>query len=265
MTSSKALALGMFTLAFGVAASSTASADVQLTIQNGRVSLVAKDATLRQILAEWAKVGQTKIVNAERVPGGPLTLQFTNWPERQALDTLLRTLAGYVAQPREVEVANLSHFDRIVVMPTIAAPASPAMTTTTNAPSPIFPQPGNPTFQQPVQTIDDQDDDRPAPNRGPMFNTFPPPQVGNPLNMPSGMPPGVVNPAQAPLMLPQPNGPLPMQAPVPAQARPPGGAAQPTTAYPTGVSVPGMIVPGPPQPGQPGQPVQPPKRPGGGL
>src|SRR5256712_7423495 len=120
------LALGSFTLAFAVAASSTASADVRLTIQNGRVSLVARDATLRQILAEWAKVGQTKIVNAERVPGGPLTLQFTNWPERQALDTLLRTLAGYVAQPREVDVADLSHFDRIVVMPTIARPASAA-------------------------------------------------------------------------------------------------------------------------------------------
>ena len=41
----------------------TASADVQLTIQNGRVSLVAKDATVRQILTEWARVGDTKIVN----------------------------------------------------------------------------------------------------------------------------------------------------------------------------------------------------------
>jgi hypothetical protein len=247
----KALALGVFTLAFGVAASSTASADVHLTMQNGRVSLIAKDATLRQILAEWAKVGQTKIVNAERVPGGPLTLQFTNWPERQALDTLLRTLAGYVAQPREIDVANLSHFDRIVVMPTIAVPASGAAA---NVASPIFPQPGNPTFQQPVQTIDDQDDDRPAPNRGPMFNTFPPPQIGNPLqqNIPSAMP-GIVNP-QAPLMLPQPNAPMmPVQAP--AQPK----AAQPT-AYPAGVSVPGMIVPAPPQPGQAGQP---PKRPGG--
>src|SRR5712692_10940958 len=113
-----ALAFAAF---IGLAASSDASAEVHLTIQNGRVSLIAKDATLRQILAEWAKVGQTKIVNAERVPGGPLTLQFTNWPERQALDTLLRTLAGYVAQPRQIDVANLSHFDRIVVMPTIAS------------------------------------------------------------------------------------------------------------------------------------------------
>src|SRR5437764_8859380 len=97
-------ALGAFTLAFVLAMSSSASADVRLTIQDGRVSLVAKDATLRQILAEWAKVGQTKIVNAERVPGGPLTVQFTNVPEQQVLDTLLRTITGYVAQPREIEV-----------------------------------------------------------------------------------------------------------------------------------------------------------------
>ena len=35
---------------FGTA--SIASADVQLTIQNGRVTILAKDATIRQILTE---------------------------------------------------------------------------------------------------------------------------------------------------------------------------------------------------------------------
>ena len=53
---------------------STASAEVQLAIQNGRVTLKAKDATLRQIMQEWARVGQTKVVNAVRLPGGPLTM-----------------------------------------------------------------------------------------------------------------------------------------------------------------------------------------------
>src|SRR5438034_8239465 len=121
MKTPRLLALGTFTLAFAVAASTTASADVQLTIQNGRVSLTAKDATLRQILAEWAKVGQTKIVNGERVPGPPLTIQFNNVPEPQALDTLLRGLSGYVAQTRDMLVPNLSRFDSILVMPTVAS------------------------------------------------------------------------------------------------------------------------------------------------
>ena len=63
----KILALGSVTW---LAAGSTAFADVQLIIRNGQVSLVAKDATVRQILTEWARVGQTKIVNVERIPGG---------------------------------------------------------------------------------------------------------------------------------------------------------------------------------------------------
>src|ERR1700712_6067597 len=99
-------------IAVWLGAVSTASADVHLTMQNGRVSLVAKDATVRQILTEWARVGQTKIVNMERVPGGPVTLELTNMPEAQALEILLRSLSGYITAPRPVDVANLSHFDR---------------------------------------------------------------------------------------------------------------------------------------------------------
>ena len=104
----------MKTAILGVAAlvltASTAFADVQLTMQNGRVTLVAKDATVRQILAEWAKVGHAKIVNMERVPGGPISLELINVPEAQALDVLLRSLSGYITAPRPAEssAANLS-------------------------------------------------------------------------------------------------------------------------------------------------------------
>src|SRR5882724_10636071 len=109
-------------LTFGVAASllaaSPAAADVQLTIQNGHVSIVAKDATVRQILTEWARVGHTKIVNVERIPGGPITLELNNVTEAQALEILLRAISGYIAAPRPVDAvsANLSTFDRIIVM-----------------------------------------------------------------------------------------------------------------------------------------------------
>ena len=78
----KTLALASVTW---LAAGSTAFADVQLTIRNGQVSLVAKDATVRQILTEWARVGQTKIVNVERSPGGPITLELKDVPEQEAL------------------------------------------------------------------------------------------------------------------------------------------------------------------------------------
>src|SRR5215475_16049958 len=102
----------------GVAAlvltASTAFAEVKVSMQDGRVSIVAKDATLRQILTEWARVGETKIVNVERIPGGPMTLELTNVPEQQALELLLRSVSGYMTAPRPVAASNLSAFDRIV-------------------------------------------------------------------------------------------------------------------------------------------------------
>lgn len=234
-------------LAFGVAAllvvASTASAEVQLSIQNGRVSIVAKDATVRQILTEWARVGQTKIVNVERIPGAPMTIQLDNVAESQALDILLRAMSGYIAAPRPVEglAANLSQFDRIIVMPTLASARPPAGPPT----APVY-QP-TPQFAQPQQvTDDDQEPEQPAQavpmptGRGPVFNTFPQqpqtvvsPQNGQPMNV-------------AP------------QQPVPVTPQPGAYPAMPAG----GVAVPGMIVQPPQQPGQqqPGVPV---RRPGG--
>src|SRR5207245_5897921 len=152
----------MKTLIFGLATSLLAAlpafADVRVTMQDGRVSIVAKDATVRQILTEWARVGQTKIVNVERVPGGPVTLELTNVTETQALEVLLRSLSGYITAPRAVGVANLSSFDRIIIMPSIAA-ARPAVTASSTPPPPVFQQPA-PQFQQPVE--DDQEDERPT-------------------------------------------------------------------------------------------------------
>jgi hypothetical protein len=227
-------------LAAWLVATSTASAQVQLTMQNGRVSLVAKDATVRQILTEWARVGQTKIVNMERVPGGPITLELNNVTEAQALDVLLRALSGYITAPRPVAVENLSHFDRIIIMPTLAA----ARPVTSSPAPPVFQQ--TPQFAPSPVPDDDADNDKPAPNvpvpgapRGPVFNTFPQPQAVSPQ--------------------------MPQQ--VPAGQQTPSGQPSPTPVAPYGgVAVPGMVAP--PPPGQSQSPSQSPsqqpvRRPGG--
>ena len=244
----------MKTALFGVAALflavSTASADVQVTMKDGRVSVRAKDATVRQILTEWARVGQTKIVNVERVPGGPVTLELIDVPEAQALEVLLRSLSGYITAPRPVEAANLSRFDRIILMPTLAS-TRPA---TSSAPAPVFQAP---QFNNQVPADDDGDDDKPTPPpgtppaRGPVFNSFPQPQVVNPQPVAPMTQPGA---AIAP--------PQPTQGPPPAAA-PTTYPGMPTAPY-GGVSVPGMVAPPPPPaPGQPGAPGQPVRRPGG--
>ena len=49
----------------------------------------------RQILTEWARIGGTKVVGGEKMTGAPLTLKLVNVPERQALDIILRNVAGY--------------------------------------------------------------------------------------------------------------------------------------------------------------------------
>jgi hypothetical protein len=218
-----------------------ASADVRVTIQDGLVTVVATDATVRQIIAEWARVGQAQVVNGERIPGGPISIELTDVPEAQALDMLLRSAAGYLAAPRAVVASNLSRFDRIVVMPTSNAPR----TTAVNPSSPMFQQPQpQPQFIQTISSDDDPEEAPPAPTgahapspnpRGPVFNAFPPPQVVNPQ---TGTP----------------------ATGMPATAAPQGQApgSQPTMQpYPTnpfgGVAIPGMTVPSPQQPGQPGQ------------
>ena len=175
-----------------LAVASTASAEVQVAMNAGRVTIVARDATLRQILAEWARVGQTKIVNGERIAGGPLTLELRDLPEQQALNILLRTVSGFVLAPRvAAATANASVFDRIIVLPTSSAPAPPPAT---SAP-PAFSQPT--VIPPPPQIVANEEDDRPngpqqvptgAPvNRGPVF-VFPQPQITGPQAQPQNRP-----------------------------------------------------------------------------
>jgi hypothetical protein len=156
-------------------------------------------------------------------------------------------MSGYIAAPRPVEAANLSRFDRIIVMPTLAS-ARPA---TGSTPAPVYQQPAPQFMQQPMPADDDADDEQPAPNvavppmnRGPVFNTFPQqPQFVNPQQ------PQLVNPGQQPPVQQAPNQPSGFPS------APPFG----------GVAVPGMVAPAPqPQPGQiQPQPIPPPRRPGG--
>lgn len=118
-------------------------AQVRLEFRDGLVTLTARDTSIRQILAEWARLGQTKIVNADRIVAPPVTLQLVRVPERQALDIVLRSVSGYVAAPRPTDVPGASQFDRILVMATSVPPA--------NTPAPVS-RPANPlSGRGPVQ------------------------------------------------------------------------------------------------------------------
>jgi hypothetical protein len=112
------------TAALWLLSSSLASAQqIQVTMAEGRVTVIAKDATPRQILAEWARVGHVTIVNLERVSGGTMTLELKDMPESDVFAVLMRSVDGYIATLRSALDGNLSRFDRVVVMATSGARA----------------------------------------------------------------------------------------------------------------------------------------------
>jgi hypothetical protein len=130
------------TLVIGLASPGWA-AGLTLTIREGRVSLDAQDVTIRQILAEWARVGKTRIVNLERASSAPMTLKFDGLPEDEALEIILRALPGYFAARRAVPVADASMYDRIALM----------TTTTQVAAAPPPPRPSQVTYSDPSANV----------------------------------------------------------------------------------------------------------------
>jgi hypothetical protein len=195
-------------LVVGMAGPSVAG-QVKLEIRSGLVTLDAKDATLREIMAEWARVGQTRVVNAERAPGGPVTMQLTDVPERQALETLFRSAAGFIAAPRQVPQAFLSTYDRIMVMPGMRPAVVPtAGSLGSSNQQPVF---RNRTILPPVTPADDDEDET---DQNPAMQTPAMPggqRPGSPLGNPY-TPTGVFQP---PTTAPSQPGALP-----PAASRP---------------------------------------------
>ena len=122
--------------------------ELTLTIRDGRVSLVAKDVGIGQILTEWARVGGTTVIDADKIAGAPVSLTLEQVPEAQALATVLRSVSGYLAAPRPVGSVGASRFDRILILASSRAPtravATPAQRPT---PQPMQPQLSMPATQ----------------------------------------------------------------------------------------------------------------------
>jgi hypothetical protein len=227
---------------FVASCSPSFAGQVRLEIRNGLVTLDAKDASVREVLAEWARVGRTRIVNGERAPGSLLTLQLTDVPEKKALDIVLRASAGYIAAPRAAAGEAGSQYDRIVVM-AVPRPAPGGGSPAIGAP----PSPVDRGMGQGGRGMGD----RGMPDRG---NVYPPQ-------------PGVmVDDQDQPVVQPQPT--LPGSMPQPGMPTAPQQAApyyQPGGQVPPG-GTPGTFVPAPQQPNRPGMPttpVKPPGNPGG--
>lgn len=233
----------LLTVALSLSAAWPAAAqNLKVDFHDGRVSVEATSVPVRAILNEWGKIGGTKIVGAERISGAPLTVKLINVTEAQALETILRSVAGYMAAPRSTGT-GASRYDRILVMATSTVPP-PAASNARPAPQPSNAFNGTQRFIPPRQRADNEEQpereelDENPPNP-PVF-TFPQPgtnvnQPGQfqnvPVNVPqpvSGAPPATTAPAtapQTPVGVPQPGmmvQPPPTQPATPGMIRPPG-------------------------------------------
>lgn len=95
------------------------SADVRVTFSNGRVTVVATDATVSEILAEWSRVGGSTFVDADKIPSTDrLTIRLEDERELDALEVLLRSVAGYMVTPVAGSPAGVSVVNRVFILPT---------------------------------------------------------------------------------------------------------------------------------------------------
>jgi hypothetical protein len=95
---------------------------LELSFKAGRVTLDARDVTIRQILDEWARRGEVIIGNAELVGDRRVSLQLDAVPERQAMDAVLGSVAGYVIVARGADSAGPSIFGRMFLVARSAWP-----------------------------------------------------------------------------------------------------------------------------------------------
>ena len=217
--------------------SAQSASTVRVVIQDGRVTLSARQASVPAILAEWARVGQSTIVNGDAVSPTPITIEFSDVSEQQALQMLLRSTGGFVAVPRSGEAAGASAFARIVILPTTVASANNSATISRSyvpPPPAVVPAP----VAQPLATqtpgvtrlvganglpVPDDQDDGPPPGMtrapaGYISGGDPPPRPvptpgavapTPPTRVPSGTigsaAPGVITPAPQPAAVPSQN------------------------------------------------------------
>lgn len=201
-----------------------AGQSVKVSFHGGKVDLNAENATVRAILAEWARVGGTRVVNAERIAGPPITVEFKDTYEQQALESLLRGVAGYMVGQRSIATTPASSgFDRIVILATSNAPR----------PSPVTPAVPRPPGPQPLRRlptpIEENQDDNDVDTGAVAGNPAPRPETPADLRRRLGQLIDADNGNDA-------NEP----APAPAPPSNPFGVT-------TGASRPGMIIPAPAQ------------------
>ncbi len=131
---------------------------LQVSFANGRVTVIAANVTLREILAEWSRQGGTRFIDADKVTGGPVSFEFRDRPEAEVLTSLLRPLPGYGIggtrnAPTGSRIATVSLLAVRTTTPSssgFVAPPAPTTTMPDDELPPVMPRPQAPATPTPV-------------------------------------------------------------------------------------------------------------------
>jgi hypothetical protein len=142
------LVAGLFVLAGVGTGAQTPGAPAERRLEltfdgNGYVTLVAQNVSVSEVFAEWARVGGTKIANAEKLPQGRISVQFDKTPESELVKSLVRLSkaqnAGSIIAPRLLSApVTPSRLAVINILPT-SSPTTSYMGTTSPV-TQLYPQ-----------------------------------------------------------------------------------------------------------------------------
>jgi len=148
---------------------------LDISFNAGKVTIVAENVTLAEILAEWSRKGGSRIVNAERLPGAPVMLtEFKDQPEADVLRTLLREAPGYGAAMRAAG-AGASTVQAVYILAVRANPVAPSSSSAATT-SPIQQSPSPVAAPRAIQGSPDDE----IPPVRPLVGNQPPTTPGAP-------------------------------------------------------------------------------------
>lgn len=208
---------------------------LDISFDNGKVTLVAQNVTLREILAEWARKGGSRIVNAEKLTGAPVVMtEFRDQPEGQVLNTLLRDVPGIGVSMRDIPATGGSAIGAVFILATRAPSSGSSVGSSAALPANRLTFENPPQPQAQPRMIQGSPDDEIPPVR-PIAGDKPPVTANAPAGQPTPNPslrtgpggvvvPGVITPGQgAPATAP---GPGPAAKPPATTGRGGGGGTR---------------------------------------
>jgi hypothetical protein len=100
---------------------------LDLTFNDGKVTLVAQGVTVREIMAEWARRCGCLVQGTDRLTGGStVPMQFEDQPEAAVLESLLRSAGGYLLGPKASGSRGASMYGSVSVFPVSHGIAPPS-------------------------------------------------------------------------------------------------------------------------------------------